>query len=192
MIKTVTGVGKTDRKEALRYLGLAGADAQDGNGLLDECEKLLSPVLRPVACYSVFAVTRDGNGLDLGFAKTSSRALEKNLCGCKRIALFAATVGAGVDRLILKYQKLSPARAAALQALGASAAECWCDEVNAQIAAEYGETKPRFSCGYGDLPLSLQKDIFAALQVEKNLGITLSENFFMTPVKSVTAIVGIK
>ena len=193
MIKVINGAGRLDRKEALRYMGYYGVKEEDGlSGVIDECEKLILPALRPVACYKIFDITREEGGLNLGFAKTDSRALAKNLEGCNKIALFAATVGAEVDRLILKYEKLSPARAVVLQALGASAAECWCDDVNAQITALYGETKPRFSCGYGDLPIELQRDIFAALNATKNLGVSLSEKCFMTPTKSVTAIVGIK
>ncbi|MDE7265462.1 MAG: Vitamin B12 dependent methionine synthase activation subunit, partial [Clostridia bacterium] len=180
-------------KETLRYLGYYGVKEEAAvSGVLDECGKLILPALRPAACYAVFDISRGDGVIDLGFARTESKALLKNLEGCKKIALFAATIGAEVDRLIIKYEKLSPARAAVLQAMGAAAAECWCDDVNAQITKEFGETKPRFSCGYGDLPIELQKDIFVALNVTKNLGITLSENCFMTPTKSVTAIVGIK
>ena len=49
----------------------------------------------------------------------------------------------------------------------------------------------RFSCGYGDLPLALQREIFPALQVTKHIGVTLTEGDLMMPTKSVTAIVGI-
>ena len=75
---------------------------------------------------------------------------------------------------------------------GAAAAEQWCDEVNARIAAKYGRTRPRFSCGYGDLPLSLQREIFPALDVTRYIGVTLTDGDLMIPSKSVTAIVGIK
>ncbi|MDE6867996.1 MAG: Vitamin B12 dependent methionine synthase activation subunit [Clostridia bacterium] len=193
MINFFSGAGRLDRKETLRYLGYYGVKEDSViSGVIDECEKLILPALRPAACYAAYEISREEGVLDLGFARTASKALYKNLEGCKKIALFAATVGAEVDRLIIKYEKLSPARAAVLQAMGAAAAECWCDDVNKKITEEFGETKPRFSCGYGDLPIELQRDIFTALNVTKNLGITLSENCFMTPTKSVTAIVGIK
>jgi cobalamin-dependent methionine synthase I len=106
--------------------------------------------------------------------------------------LFAATAGSGIDRLILKYNKLSPARAVVIQAMGAALVEQWCDEICDTFTQKLGANKNRFSCGYGDLPLTLQREIFPALNVTKNLGITLSDNCFMTPSKSVTAIVGIK
>ena len=188
---------RIDRREVLRYLGYGGvSDISGVEVVYDQCEQMLLPVLSPRACYALFPLRFDeepnGTILDLGFARTTSRSLALNLAGCDRIALFAATVGPGVDRLIVKYNKLSPARAVILQAMGAAAVESFCDEVNRQITNEYGATRPRFSCGYGDLPLTLQRNIFEALSATKHLGITLTEGDLMMPSKSVTAIVGIK
>ena len=188
----ISGTGRIDIKETLRYLGYYGAVGKDAiQAELDACEKLIIPALSPKACFEQFSISR-GDMLDLGFAKTDSKSLAINLEGCDKIVLFAATVGAEVDRLILKYSKLSPAKALILQAMGSAAIECWCDDINDVITEKYGATRPRFSCGYGDLPLQLQRNIFAALSVTKRLGVTLSDNLFMTPTKSVTAIIGIK
>lgn len=187
-----TGCGRVDIKETMRYLGYyGGADFEEMQGELEACEKLITPALAPRACAEEFRISRNSGKLDLGFCTTESKSLSKNLEGCSKIVLFAATVGAEVDRLILKYSKLSPSRALILQAMGSSAIECWCDDVDAQIKEKFGKTKPRFSCGYGDLPLAMQRDIFTALNVTIRLGITLSDNLFMTPTKSVTAIIGI-
>ncbi len=149
--------------------------------------------MKPRAVWREFPLDRGEDGtLDLGFARVTSQALAKNLEECDRIVLFAATVGPAVDRLILKYERLSPARAALLQAMGGSAAEHWCEDVDARIRALYGATRPRFSCGYGDLPLTLQYDIFRALDATRLLGLTLTDGGLMSPTKSVTAIIGIK
>lgn len=194
MIKFLNGkINQIDRKQTLIFLGYSGVKSLEGvEDVYAECEKMLLETLTPKACYTTFDIAFCGEEIDLGFTKTTSHSLALNLKGCKKIALFAATVGAGVDRLIVKYNKLSSARAVILQALGASAVEGWCDEVNAHITREYGQTKPRFSCGYGDLPLSMQRDIFKTLNVTKNLGITLTNGDLMIPSKSVTAIIGIK
>ena len=187
-----TGCGRVDIKETLRYLGYyGGANFEDMQSELEACEKLITPALAPKAYAEEFKIVRCGGKLDLGFCITESKSLSINLEGCNSIVLFAATVGAEVDRLILKYGRLSPSRSLILQAMGSSAIECWCDDVNAQIKEKFGKTKPRFSCGYGDLQLELQRDIFTALDVTRRLGITLSDNLFMTPTKSVTAIIGI-
>ena len=194
MLKLLSGhIEQLDMGETLRYLGYAGVKNGNGiEGLLEECEKLLLPELAPRAVYDVFPLRRgEGEELDLGFAKVNSHSLCLNLKGCDKIVLLAATVGAGVDRLIVKYNKLSPSRTVVLQAMGAAAVEQWVNEVNDIIKSEHGGTRPRFSCGYGDLPLSLQREIFSALSVTKNLGVTLTDGDLMIPSKSVTAIVGV-
>ena len=49
----------------------------------------------------------------------------------------------------------------------------------------------RFSPGYGDLPLTLQPGILAALDAGRRAGITLLPSLLMNPSKSVTAIFGL-
>ena len=51
---------------------------------------------------------------------------------------------------------------------------------------------PRFSPGYGDIPLEMQKTFFELLQCQKNLALTLNNSLIMSPEKSVTAFIGIK
>ena len=51
--------------------------------------------------------------------------------------------------------------------------------------------KPRFSPGYGDLSLEMQRDIFRVLDCPRKIGLTLNESLLMSPSKSVTAIIGI-
>ena len=50
---------------------------------------------------------------------------------------------------------------------------------------------PGFSPGYGDLPLDLQREIFAALDCPKRIGVSLNESLLMSPSKSVSAIIGL-
>jgi hypothetical protein len=202
MVKILQGkIEEVDKKETLRYLGYynhpsperpkEGELLGDLQPLFDGCEREVLEAQSLKACYDIYDILW-GESLNLGFATVESEALKKNLLGCKKIVLFAATAGAGIDRLILKYNKLSPARAVVVQAMGAALIEQWCDIIHEGFKKEYGANPSRFSCGYGDLPLTLQRDIFAALSVSKNIGIALSDNCFMTPSKSVTAIIGIK
>ena len=81
------------------------------------------------------------------------------------------------------------------QAIGAERIESlcnvFCDELKQEKAKLCLATKPRFSSGYGDFPLNVQKEIFSVLDAQKKIGITLNESLLMSPSKSVTAIVGI-
>ena len=69
--------------------------------------------------------------------------------------------------------------------------EALCDAFCKDLSMEYGALTPRFSPGYGDLPLDIQRSVFRFLEPEIKIGLTLSESLIMCPSKSVTAFVGI-
>ena len=123
-----------------------------------------------------------------------SRDLGRNLSGCSQVALLAATIGPQVDALIRRYSSLNPVYASILQATGAMFIEELVDLVNSEIkkiaAAQGLKTKPRYSPGYGDVPLQVQKDFFRLLPCTR-IGLTLMDTLIMAPEKSVTAFVGI-
>ena len=121
-----------------------------------------------------------------------SRDLAKCLADCEHIILIAATVGLEIDRRIAKYGKVEPSLALCIQALGAERIEALCDAAVTLLEGRFGALSPRFSAGYGDLDLGLQREIFAALDCPKSIGATLNESLLMSPTKSVTAIIGIK
>lgn len=160
---------------------------------LNECEgKIIGKVV-----YGEFPISCNEDVLDLGFTTTKSNDLKKLLStNCNSIILFAATVGIGIDRLILKYTRTSPSKALCFQAIGTERVEALCNAFSLETKEKYASLgytlTPRFSAGYGDLPLSLQREIFAALACEKHLGLTLNNSLLMSPTKSVTAIIGIK
>lgn len=121
-----------------------------------------------------------------------SEQLAKNLQGCNKVLLLAATAGVGIDRLIGKYGRIAPSKALMFQAIGAELVEAVCDAFSKEYEAEHNcSLRPRFSPGYGDLPLETQKDIFAVLECAKKIGLTLNDSLLMSPSKSVTAFVGI-
>ena len=167
-------------------------------GLREECEALLKEAAVYRYCFRKATVTRPGEDeLDLGFGAFHSHALTLNLRGCEEAVLFAATLGAGVDRLMKRLSVTSPARHFIVNALASAKAEALSDLANVEIATQVlGETglacAPRFSPGYGDAPLSIQPGFIQYVNAQKLLGITLSEAYFMYPTKSVTAVVGIR
>ena len=182
------------RSEIFRYAGVKTPD-EKLNALLSECLKETEGKLTYKVCYKTFPVTANGNEIDLSFCKTTSKDLKVNLDGATEIILFAATIGLYVDRLIAKYNLLSPVKALFFQAIGAERIESLCDAFNEDITNELEKkgkfTRPRFSAGYGDFGIEFQKDIFAALSVDKNIGVKLNDSLLMTPSKSVTAIIGV-
>ena len=174
--------------EIARYARCSYAQA---NRQIDEAaaETEVAAVYR--VCFDLFPIKRTDAWLQIGCISTQSEDLSRRLAGCEQAIVFAATVGVGIDRLIQKYNRLSPAKSIFLHAAGSEAAEALCNRFCADIAQKFGELRPRFSPGYGDLPLTTQKDVFTALSCTKNIGVTLSDSMLMLPSKSVTAIVGV-
>lgn len=182
-------------KEVLRYAGVRAADSAT-EALLPVCEKLIAPHVSPRACYREMAVTRTDGELFIGSAATSSLALERSLQGCDRVVLFGATLGLDVDRLIVRESAASPATALLLDALAVERIEAFCDTLCAELSAHYAAEGrflcPRYSPGYGDLPLFFQETIFSLLDLPKTIGLTLNKSLMMSPQKSVTALLGIR
>lgn len=186
---------EVDRAEALRYAGMRDS-TPEAMALLEECIREAEGRLVYKVCYRMLDISHFGGSVDLGFATVNSPSVAKRLTGCNKIIIFCATVGVGIDRLIARYSVSSPARAVMLQALGSERVEALCDSfclrINGEASRFGGSTTVRFSPGYGDLPLDLQREIFASLECSRRIGVSLGENLFMTPTKSVTAIIGVK
>jgi hypothetical protein len=179
-------------REILRYAGCKDAD-QAVRTLLDSCLKEARGALSYRVCWIELPTTIDEKRCDLQYVTVESEDLAKNLQACSRAALFAATVGVELDRLILKYSRVAPAKALMLQAIGAERIEALCNAFCAELAEKSGcVLRPRFSPGYGDLSLETQRTVFALLGCEKRIGLSLNESLLMSPTKSVTAFVGMR
>ncbi len=178
-------------REALRYAGCTDA-SEDMLELLAKTIEEADKKLVYKVCFGEFPINTDGDVCDFGSFKVRSGNLSKNLEGCSAVLLFAATVGVEIDRLIARYGRISPSRAVMLQAIGAERIEALCDTFCKEYEEENSvKLKPRFSPGYGDLPLETQKDIFAVLECPLRIGLSLNNSLLMSPSKSVTAFAGI-
>ena len=169
------------KKEILRY-ALTKDTTPEIEALSDSCIKEAKDVITYSVCYCELDVKIAGDVCDFGVFSVKSGDLAKSLKEQKRVILFAATLGVSFDRLIRKYSKISPSRAVMLQAFGTERIEALCNAFCCEMGAP-----ARFSPGYGDLPLEVQKDIFDILNCTKNIGVSLTESLLMSPSKSVTA-----
>ncbi len=178
-------------REILRYAGCKEAE-EAATALMRACVEEAKPVLTYKVCYLELPLQRTGDMCGLGNFTMASKQLANNLKGCERALVFAATVGVGLDRLIAKYGHIAPSKALMMQAIGAERIEALCDAFCEDMERTYGaELRPRFSPGYGDLALEVQRSIFGLLECEKRIGLTLNDSMLMSPSKSVTAIVGL-
>jgi cobalamin-dependent methionine synthase I len=172
-----------------RYLRDNG-NSEQIDSLVKECIGLSRDSFDCRVCSAEFPVETHGDNVCLGDVTVKSKSLAEHLENCNKAVVFGATVGIGIDRLIMKYSSFSAVKALCLDAIGSDMIENVCDLFNQRINAEYQSTCSRFSPGYGDLPIEFQRDIFAILNLNKNLGVYLTEGMQMTPSKSVTAIIG--
>lgn len=192
-VKTYTNL-EFNKKEILRYSGCKTGN-DEINALIESCLEECGEKFIYKVCFREFNISFHEDILDLSFAKVRSKGLSTNLDGCFKIILFAATIGIDIDRLIMRYSRSNPAKALIFQAIGAERIETLCDAFNEDMRQDLLNRglylRPRFSPGYGDLPLSLQKDIFRVLDCQRKIGLTLNESLLMSPTKSVTAIIGV-
>lgn len=179
------------QKEILRYAGCQTEDSAIME-IMQECLREISEKLTYKVCYIETTLTISADCCDFVFFKTHAAKLAENLSGCEKAILFAATIGTEIDRSITRYGHIAPSKALMMQAIGAERIEALCNRFCEDIKKETGvRLKPRFSPGYGDLPLDAQKDIFNILDPAKHIGLTLNDSLLMSPSKSVTAFVGI-
>lgn len=163
------------------------------DALTDDIKELyetLKTYATPAYCAVYVNITRQNETIIVGNARIESRAMKKVLDGSDGCVLLAATLGVGVDRLILKTAGRSAHDAFVIDALADAMIESLCDRAQNRACAGAG-TKPRFSPGYADLPLDFGKEILLLTDAERTLGIKLSEIGMMLPKKSVNAIIAI-
>ncbi len=178
--------------EALRYSMVQNSPTDEEKKILEACVKDVIKAAKPKAIYEFVPIKTDEEGyVDFGFFKTKSKNLKKNVANSKKAIIFAATLGYEVERLLIK-SRLNSALLLLTNAAASALIEAFCTEVFSNIKSKLLEEglflRPRFSPGYGDFDLLHQKDFFSFLPIEKHLGITLTDDCFMIPSKSVTAI----
>ena len=184
-----------DKAEAARYMGIRGEADSAVSAILERWEPIVREKLRPAYVYREAQVEFTGEGVRIsGMAEPlTGKDIRRHLEGCKRAVLLAATASAEADKLIRQAQVSGMAEALAVDCLCSAAIEQICsraeEEIFSRTQAPYRTW--RFSPGYGDLPISLQKPFLEALNAGRRIGLTVTESSLLVPSKSVTAIIGI-
>ncbi len=183
-----------DLCETARYLGYKYGENPNEEvcSLIEKSYKELCSVITPKYIYKEYDFTRTDNGIIIDGIEFKSKKLLSHLRNSSTIVLMCATLGQGVDTLIRKYSVTDVAMTSIAHCVGASLVENLCDKVCEELENTInGEHRPRFSPGYSDLDISQQVDFFKLLPIEKQLGVSLSDSYLMTPSKTVTAFIGV-
>lgn len=117
--------------------------------------------------------------------------------GATHCALMAVTLGAQREQELQRRTALNATDALLYDAACSALAEAAADALQERVARSAVERglemlAGRFSPGYGDLPLDVQKPLLAALDAYRALGLAVTESCLLVPRKSVTAVVGLR
>lgn len=181
--------------EALRYLGVRGAPDPALLSQLSTAADRLARAAPPRWVWRAYplAFGPEGPALEGAGLALPGEMAARMLGGCAQAAVLICTLGAAFEALLRAEQARGMARAALLDACGSAWVEAGCDEAQAEISARFPGLHPtdRFSPGYGDLPLSLQRDICGALDAPRRLGVQVTDSLLLNPSKTVTAVIGL-
>lgn len=186
-----------NKREILRYLGCKG-DCEDKELLkiIDSTVLSAKKAAVPKSIYTFKKCAAFETGAEIGGVLFQSRDIAKYLSGCDEAALMACTLGVQSDFFIRMAQSRGAVYAMTAQAVLTELIESYCDDVQENIMREAEmrgyKIKPRYSPGYGDLDIKYQKEFFSLLDISRKIGISLSDQYIMSPSKSVTAVIGLK
>jgi len=187
-------VTRLDTGEVLRYMGCPPEKADKAlREQVEDCARELLGVIRPRWSWRALALIFEEGGVRLeGGLFLPGQDLKAHLAGCGRAAVFCATLGAGVDALIRRTQRLDMARALGLDCCASAAVEELCDQIETELQGKFPgcSFSFRYSPGYGDLPLDIQGPLLELLDAPRRVGLCASASHILTPRKSVTAILG--
>ncbi len=186
-----------DRKQWLERLGVTGDMPVGLEEQLQQAEKKLLHTAVPQGVFREvgledFFFSDEGASFSEWLELPGSN-IKKHLEGCKHAVIMAVTLGAGIDRLIRQSQVKDMAEAVLLDSGASILAEQIADELEQQIKITFCTLylTPRFSPGYGDFPIRMQRDFTKSLDTHRQIGLAVNENYILTPRKSITAIAGL-
>ena len=137
--------------EALRYMGCPPEKADAPlRALVSSCAREVLAAAQPRWTWRALDLTFGADGVRLeGGLLLPGHDLREHLAGCDRAAVFCATLGAEVDTLIRRAERLDIGRALALDCCASAGVEALCDQIEGELRGQFpGCSFPfRFSPG---------------------------------------------
>ncbi len=187
-----------NKTEAMRYMGLGPGNSTPNKpieDIINKCEAQLLRTIRPLYTYTIFDIKENEDNIEVIGTPLllTGNSIKLHLKGCTKVVLLAATLGIEADKAIKRCQISDLTEALATDSLASAAIEQVCNAAEEEIKDKVAPLNMtwRFSPGYGDLPLDLQRSFLAVLNAQKRIGLTITDSLIMLPSKSVTAIIGL-
>ncbi len=182
-------------EEVLRYLGYPSPQNADSAvlSLIEECKQELISSVCPKTIYRRFGVTFETDAVCLQHSDVRflGDSIYRHLSGANECVVMAATLGNEAERMIKKAGLSSASKGLIMDACATAFIEAVCDNLEKEINQTEGICNFRFSPGYGDFPITQQKEILALLDAEKRIGLYASGAHLLIPRKSVTAVLAL-
>lgn len=182
---------KVSYQEVLHYLGCQTAD-----DLLDQqirqAMMTLEQLAKPKIVYQITDIVDRDSILGIPLIGKDIHTLLKT---CDQAICMALTLGTAVDvetkRLSIKDMGAMLVFDAVCNAGIEALANAFQEELRRSYLVKKRYLSDRFSCGYGDFDISVQKKFCEALDTKRKIGVFVNESSLLIPLKSVTAIIGI-
>lgn len=174
-----------DAQRVIKYVG-AKDDALDLE-LFSSLESLLVSTAKPKAVYRELSPIPDE--IIIG------EDVKKHLSGCYKAIIFAVTLGVETDILIRKTAVKDVYHQVLLDAMASVATEQTSELFENGLKSEYLSRNEyltlSYAPGYGDYSLSVLPFFLSALDSCRKIGVSLGDNGFMLPRKTICAIIGV-
>lgn len=191
--------GRTDKliTDALRYMRVP----PDGHTpelvrTVEEAFEKLEGYITPRIVWGRFHVVHVDGGIEIEGGYIWSKDIARLTARSDECYVLAATLGQETDRQIALAQRKNMLDGIALDACASVRIDDFVDEaVSREIGANLREGErltSRFSPGYGDLSMNVTEEIIGLLDATRRIGLSVTRSLMMTPVKSITAIIGLR
>ena len=187
---------KIDKDEVLRYLYHKNEPLEENlDKLVDSLIKEASDIARPRFIYNTFTIEKN-NGILLQNTTLTLKGqdIARHLEKSGKCAVLCATLGNEIEMKINYYSKTELLKSVILDACASTLVEALCDHAENIIKKEAEKSgffiTARYSPGYGDFDISVQKDLLNLIDASKRIGVTVTDSFIMLPRKSVSAVIG--
>ncbi len=183
-----------DKSELLRYLGYRGQQYDiDMEAKIDKAIEICLDRITPRSIVKKYELSHSPLSVIGAQLPLEGKDIANHLEDCSAVYIIGATLGFEIEKTVGRLIKEDASLAVLVDSASTCAIESYCDDICEELQSreEMGLTS-RFSCGYGDFPLSLQPYFSSVLEMQKRIGVYVDgASFMMSPQKSVTAVVGI-
>lgn len=189
-----------NKSEVLRYLGYDGQCIDENlNQKINQCIDETKENIDLKYVYEVYDIKNNIKSHLVEFKnsnlKIQSKDVSKLLRDCDKCILMSVTLGFNIEKKIRTYSYKNLTKGIIIDSCATTSIEEACDIIQDNILQDVSKENKtltmRYSPGYGDLDIRVNKDILNILNAQRKIGITVTDTGIMIPRKSVVALIGI-